>query len=81
MKVHVKVRHLSDIEIPISTEYIKLESFLKLCGVAPTGGMAKQWIQDGEVLVDGEVCLQRGKKLRPDARVTCLGQTFRVTEA
>ncbi len=81
MKVQLKVRHLSDIEIPVSTEYIKLESFLKLCGAAPTGGMAKQWIQDGEVLVDGEVCLQRGRKLRPGARVTCLGQTFRVTEA
>ena len=33
MKVRVRTRFASDIEIPITTEYIKLESFLKLAGV------------------------------------------------
>ena len=81
MKVRVRVRHGSDIEIPITTEYIKLESFLKLAGVAETGGMAKGMIQGGEVLVNNETCTQRGKKLRPGDRVTVLGQGYYVTGA
>lgn len=81
MKVRVKIRHSLDIPIPITTEFIKLESFLKLSGAAETGGMAKLWIQDGEILVNGEVCTMRGKKLRPGDRVTCMGQTYCVSEA
>lgn len=46
-----------------TTEYIKLDAFLKLCGACDTGGEAKWTIQNGEVLVNGEPCLQRGKKL------------------
>lgn len=51
--------------IPITTEYIKLQDLLKLAAVAATGGEAKLMIQDGEVLVNGEVCTQRGRKIRP----------------
>ncbi len=54
----------------INSEYIKLESLLKFEGVAETGGMAKYMIQDGEVLVNGEVCTMRGRKLRPGDIVT-----------
>ena len=79
MKVRVRVRYGSDISIPITTEYIKLESFLKLSGVAETGGMAKGMIQDGEVLVNGEGCTQRGRKLRPGDRVTVFGQSYYVS--
>ena len=80
MKVQVKIRHSADIPIPITTEFIKLESFLKLSGAAETGGMAKCWIQDGEILVNGAVCTQRGKKLRPNDRVMCMGQSYCVTQ-
>lgn len=51
-------------EIKINTEFIKLDSFLKWCGAADLGSYAKMFILDGEVKVNGEVCLQRGKKLR-----------------
>ena len=81
MKVRVRVRYGSDVPIPITTEYIKLESFLKLAGVAETGGMAKMMIQDGEVLVNNETCTQRGKKLRPGDRVTVQDQGYYVTGA
>ena len=37
---------------------------MKFSGVTETGGEAKQIIQDGGVLVNGEVCTMRGKKLR-----------------
>ena len=51
--------------VVIDTPFIKLESLLKFCGAVQTGGQAKWAIQNGEVLVNGEVCLMRGKKLKP----------------
>ena len=60
--------------ITITTEYIKLQDLLKLAAVTATGGEAKLLIQDGEVLVNGEVCTMRGKKLRPGDVVEALGQ-------
>ena len=48
----------------ITTEYIKLQDLLKLANAVETGGEAKECIQSGEVLVNGEVCTSRGKKLR-----------------
>ena len=51
-------------KVSISTEFIKLDSFLKFAGAAETGGQAKELVQGGKVLVNGEVCTMRGKKLR-----------------
>lgn len=65
-------------EIKISTEFIKLEAFLKFVGAVPTGGEAKLEIADGNVLVNGEKCLQRGKKLRPGDRVEFNGDRYSV---
>ena len=50
-------------EIKITTDFIKLDAFLKFCGAVYTGGEAKEAVIYGEVKVNGEVCLQRGKKL------------------
>ena len=50
--------------IVIETEFIRLDSLLKLAGCVESGGQAKWLIQQGEVRVNGEVCTQRGKKLR-----------------
>ena len=52
-------------QIQIDTEFIRLDSLLKLSGGAVTGGQAKVAIQNGQVLVNGEVCTMRGKKMRP----------------
>lgn len=51
-------------EISIRDEYIKLDSLLKFAGIVETGGMAKEIISLGKVKVNGEVCTQRGKKIR-----------------
>ena len=51
--------------IEISTEFIKLDSFLKFAGMLETGGRAKEVVQAGLVSVNGEVCTMRGKKIRP----------------
>ena len=50
-------------ELFIKEEFIKLDSALKFSGVLGTGGQAKMVIQEGLVLVNGEVCTMRGKKL------------------
>ncbi|MGN0335900.1 MAG: RNA-binding S4 domain-containing protein [Lachnospiraceae bacterium] len=52
-------------QIKIKDEYIKLGQALKLAGMVGSGVEAKIVIQDGQVLVNGEVELQRGKKLHP----------------
>ena len=51
--------------IEINTEYIKLDQLLKFSGIVESGAMAKQIILEGSVKVNDEVCLQRGKKIRP----------------
>lgn len=63
-KIKVKIKEKPVTEKKIDTEFIRLDSFLKLCDVVATGGHAKLVIQDGEVKVNGEVCTSRGKKLR-----------------
>jgi len=68
-------------EIVITTEYIKLDAFLKYAGAVGTGGEAKLRIADGEVCVNGAVCTQRGKKLRAGDRVTLGPEEFGVKQA
>lgn len=51
-------------EIKINTDFIKLDAFLKWAGIASLGSEAKMYIIDEMVKVNGEVCTQRGKKLR-----------------
>lgn len=51
-------------QISIETDYIKLDQFLKLAGIAQTGGQAKIIISEGSIIVNNEVVLQRGKKIR-----------------
>lgn len=51
--------------VTITTEYIKLQDLLKLEDAVATGGEAKIRVQEGAVEVNGQVCTQRGKKIRP----------------
>lgn len=55
---------LSMEKVEIQSDYIKLDQFLKWCGIADNGSMAKLMILDGLVQVNSEVCLSRGKKIR-----------------
>ena len=80
MKVVVRKKGESpEIPVVIGTEFIKLESALKLANAVPSGGQAKVLIQDGEAKVNGEVCLMRGKKLYPGDRFTFEGETYLIT--
>ena len=60
----------------IKENFIKLDSALKLASAVGTGGHAKIVIQNGDVAVNGEICLMRGKKLYNGDVFTFEGQNF-----
>ncbi|WP_101697448.1 RNA-binding S4 domain-containing protein [Clostridium minihomine] len=64
--------------ITIDTEFIRLDALLKLAGAVETGGHAKIVVQNGEVLVNGQVCTMRGKKMRNGDQAEFEGETFEV---
>lgn len=51
--------------VTIHTEFIKLGQLLKLANLVGQGSDAKLLITNGEVFVNGQVELQRGKKIHP----------------
>ena len=51
--------------ISIKGEFIRLDALLKFASIASTGGEAKILIQSGDVFVNGELCVMRGKKIKP----------------
>ncbi|WP_414718501.1 S4 domain-containing protein YaaA [Trichlorobacter sp.] len=53
----------------IDTDYIKLDSFLKLANLVMSGGEAKIVIQEGQIRVNGEVETRRGRKLYPGDQI------------
>lgn len=64
MKIKVKIKEKQKVVKKIDSDFIRLDAFLKMCDAVQTGGHAKIVIQEGEVRVNGEVCTQRGKKMR-----------------
>ncbi len=78
MKVIVK-RKDKAIPVVIGTEFIKLESAMKLANILPSGGTAKLEIQEGNVTVNGESCTMRGKKLYPGDRFCFEGQEYLIS--
>lgn len=74
----LKIKEKEVVEKKITTEFIRLDSFLKFCDVAQTGGHAKMIIQYGDAKVNGEVCTQRGKKLRPGDEVKFENKIYKI---
>ncbi len=62
----------------LETEYIKLDSLLKALNLSSSGGEAKLYIQDGQVQVNGQVEIQRGKKLYKGDVVTFNGKVYTI---
>ena len=79
MKVQVTKRPANCEDIPIRTEFIKLQDFLKFANVVETGGMAKTVILEEAVTVNGEICTMRGKKLREGDKFQFEGYKFVIT--
>ena len=65
----------------ITTEYITLQDLLKFTNMVESGGMAKECVQSGEVMVNGEICTMRGKKIRPGDVVVFDGVDMTVAYA
>ena len=80
MKVVVKKKDNS-IPLSITTEFIKLQDAMKYANVVYSGGEAKQLILEEQVLVNGEVCTMRGKKLRNGDKFTFNGETYLICNA
>ncbi|MCM3217341.1 S4 domain-containing protein YaaA [Niallia taxi] len=56
-------------QIKIDTEYITLGQFLKLADIIQSGGMAKWFLSEHEVYVNGEQDQRRGRKLRAGDKI------------
>ena len=56
-------------KVKISTEFIKLDQFLKWLAVVDSGSEAKEVILDGKVKVNDEVETRRGRKIYPEYKV------------
>ena len=65
-------------DVRIDGDMIRLGQFLKLADLIGTGGEGKILISSGDVTVNGEVDLRRGRQLRKGDVVDVLGRTARV---
>ncbi len=66
--------------LKLRDEFIKLGQALKACGLAESGVDAKIAIQNGLVKVNGEVELQRGKKLYDGDLVDFQGEEIKIVK-
>ena len=64
--------------IHLREDFIKLGQALKAAGLAESGVEAKLVIQDGQVRVNGQVEVQRGKKLVAGDVVEFAGETIKI---
>lgn len=70
-----------DMDIKLRDEFIKLGQALKLAGLVDSGVEAKIVITEGEVTVNGEQELRRGRKLYAGDVVEFHGETVVVKDA
>jgi ribosome-associated protein len=64
--------------VSIGGDMIRLGQFLKLADLIDTGGEGKILIASGDVTVNGEVDLRRGRQLQPGDVVQVQGRRARV---
>ena len=60
--------------------YITLQQFLKMKDIVSSGGEAKYFIADNEILVNGETEKRRGRKLYHGDVVTVGGRKYEISE-
>lgn len=78
MKIKAKATPRKNENVKITTEFIRLDAFLKFKGIAETGGQAKTFIQDGIVKVNDEVCTARGKKIHAGDTVSIFSVDYKI---
>ena len=65
-------------KVKITTEFIKLDQFLKWLAIVDSGSQAKQVILDGRVKVNDEVETRRGRKIYPEYKVEIFDKIYVV---
>lgn len=60
----------------IETDFITLQQFLKISGIAMSGGEAKHLVKELEIYVNGESENRRGKKLYPGDLIMVNGKRY-----
>ena len=65
--------------VPVGEAGIRLGQLLKLIGVVDTGGAARSLLEDGRIMVNGEVEVRRGRQLAVGDTVAAAGQSFLLT--
>jgi ribosome-associated protein len=73
-----KSKEPSEIVAELEAEFVELYKILKFEGLAESGGMAKQYIADGQVSVNGEIETRKRKKIVPGDKIEFSGQAIRV---
>ena len=67
-----------EIRLREGDDFIKLGQLLKKAGVAGAGSDAKMLIEGGEVSVNGEIELRRGRKCYPGDEICFADRVFKV---
>ncbi|WP_428910289.1 S4 domain-containing protein YaaA [Niallia sp. Krafla_26] len=67
-------------KIKIDTEYITLGQFLKVADIISTGGMAKWFLSEHEIIINGEQDQRRGRKLRLGDKIIVEGHGTYILE-
>ncbi|MDD4111721.1 MAG: RNA-binding S4 domain-containing protein [Herbinix sp.] len=68
------------VQIKLRDEYIKLGQAIKAAGLVGSGADAKSEIMEGKVKVNGQIEIQRGKKLHKGDKVEYNGEQIEITE-
>jgi S4 domain protein YaaA len=66
------------IKLHQNEEFITLQSLLKVTGIISTGGMAKVFLLENEVLVNGESENRRGRKLYNGDKIQVANKLFTI---
>ena len=66
------------IEVKINSEYIELGQFLKFVDIIHSGGEAKVFLANNDVLINGELDVRRGRKLRPGDKIEVKGNGYLI---
>ena len=69
---------MKTIDFELRQDFIALDDLLKATGLAPSGGTAKAMIAAGKVSVDGEIELQKARKVCPGQLVETSAARVRV---
>ena len=72
---------MNTIDFELRGEYITLDALLKATGLAPSGGIAKMMVADGQVQVDGALELRKTCKIRAGQVVGLAGARIKVLAA